>query len=293
MDTQQLDAFVAVAETGSFSIAAERIHLTQPAVSKRVAQLEQQLNCRLFDRIARHTSLTESGKALLPRARAILQSVLDAEQEIHNLSGNITGHLRIAVSHHIGLHRAPELLRRYSTTYPDVVMEVGFMDSEVAYQEVRQGSFDIAIVTLSPEPQEKIESCTVWSDPLMLAAAREHPLAKKTGLDAKKLCQYPAILPSLTTYTGKIIKQYFDREGGALDISMTTNYLETIKIMVSVGFGWSILPTTMINNNLTPLACSNFPLHRQLGYILHRERTLSNATQHLVALLKNEAGSSA
>lgn len=292
MDTQQLDAFVAVAETGSFSVAAERIHLTQPAVSKRVAQLEQQLNCRLFDRIARHTTLTESGQALLPRARAILRSVSDAEQVIHDLSGKITGQLRIAVSHHIGLHRAPDLLRRFSLSYPEVGLEVDFMDSEFAYQEVRQGSFDVAVVTLAPEPQERIKSCPIWDDPLTLVAAREHPLAKHPNLNTEKLCQYPAILPGLSTYTGRIIKQFFDREGSALDISMATNYLETIKIMVSVGFGWSMLPTIMVDNSLAPLVCADLSLSRQLGYIHHRERTLSNAAQRFINLLKNEAETS-
>ena len=76
MDTQLFEAFIAVAESGSFSVAAERVHLTQPAVSKRIAQLEQQLDCRLFDRIARNISLTEAGAALLPKAsRLVITSV--------------------------------------------------------------------------------------------------------------------------------------------------------------------------------------------------------------------------
>ena len=289
MDTQQLDAFVAVAETGSFSHAAERIHLTQPAVSKRVALLEQQLNCRLFDRIARHVTLTESGKTLLPRARSILQSVSDTQQAIYDLSGKASGQLRIAVSHHIGLHRVPNLLRRYSITYPEVVLDVDFMDSEVAYREVRQGSFDVAVVTLAPESHEKIESCMVWEDPLVLVAACDHPLTQNSSLTASDLCHYPAILPGLSTYTGRMIKQFFDREGSTLKLSMTTNYLETIKIMVSVGFGWSMLPATMLDESLSSIDCPRLSLSRQLGYIHHQDRTLSNAAQRFVTLLKREA----
>lgn len=288
MDTQQLDAFVAVAETASFSVAAERLHLTQPAVSKRVALLEQQLDCRLFDRIARHTTLTEAGAALLPRARAILQSVADTRQAIVDLSGEITGQLRIAVSHHIGLHRIPDLLWRYSTTYPEVKLDVGFMDSEVAYQEVRQGNFDIAVVTLASEPQERVKSYTIWEDPLLLVTGNDHPLTAHSVLTAADLCQYPAILPGLSTYTGRIIKQFFDRQGSALNISMATNYLETIKIMVSVGFGWSMLPATMLDDSLTAIECPGLVLSRQLGYIHHHDRTLSNAAQHFIELLKNE-----
>lgn len=288
MDTQQLDAFVAVAETASFSLAAERLYLTQPAVSKRVAQLEQQLNCRLFDRIARHTTLTESGIALLPRARAILQSVSDTRQAIVDLSGKITGRLRIAISHHIGLHRAPDLLRRYSLTYPEVVLDVDFMDSEVAYHEMRQGNFDIALVTLAPEPQEKVESHTIWEDPLVLVAACDHPLTLNSTLTTADLCQYSAILPGLSTYTGRIIKQFFDSEGKALTTSMATNYLETIKIMVSVGFGWSMLPATMVDHSLASIECPGLSLNRQLGYLHHHDRTLSNAAQQFIELLEQE-----
>ncbi|HAN28464.1 MAG TPA: LysR family transcriptional regulator, partial [Haliea salexigens] len=87
MDLQNLQAFLLVAEEGSFSLAAERLHLTQPAVSKRIALLEQGLGSALFDRIGRHTSLTEAGQALLPHARAITQQLLGAERAVRDLSG--------------------------------------------------------------------------------------------------------------------------------------------------------------------------------------------------------------
>ncbi len=291
MDAQQLEAFVAVAETGSFSIAAERIHLTQPAVSKRVALLEHQLDCLLFDRIARHINLTESGNELLPKARQILQIISDTEQAIHDLSGKVTGRLKIALSHHIGLHRAPDILKRFATTYPEVALDVDFMDSEIAYQEINKGSFDVAVVTLAPEPKERVQSNTIWVDPLVLVTANDHPLIKKRKLTASELGQYPAILPGLSTYTGKIIKDFFDQEGNRLNISMVTNYLETIKIMVSVGFGWSMLPMTMVDQSLTPIKCKGLSLSRRLGYIHHRDRSLSNASRRFIDFLEDEKDS--
>ncbi|MEL7399757.1 MAG: LysR family transcriptional regulator, partial [Pseudomonadota bacterium] len=93
MDTLQLKAFIAVAESESFSLAAENLHLTQPAVSKRVASLEESLGSKLLDRMGRNLRLTEAGKTLLPRARRILNDIQDAQRSIDNLSGTVQGDL--------------------------------------------------------------------------------------------------------------------------------------------------------------------------------------------------------
>ncbi|MDP4916249.1 MAG: LysR family transcriptional regulator, partial [Haliea sp.] len=96
MELQNLHAFLLVAEEASFSLAAERLHLTQPAVSKRIALLEQGLGSTLFDRIGRHITLTEAGHALLPHARTITQQLLCAERAVRDLSGDLAGLLRLA-----------------------------------------------------------------------------------------------------------------------------------------------------------------------------------------------------
>lgn len=293
MDTQLLEAFLAVADARSFSVAADRIHLTQPAVSKRIAQLEEQLACRLFDRIARNVKLTDAGHALLPRARAILQDVADTRQLIRDLSGGISGQLRIAISHHIGLHRLPPVLKTFASRHPEVTLSAEFMDSEVAYGAILQGRFEIAVITLAPDDHPRILAHPIWQDPLQLVAAADHPLARSdASLNLDLLSQYPAILPGLGTYTGRMIKAFFDRHGLPLNASMATNYLETIKMMVSVGLGWGMLPATMIDHSLRPLACPGLTITRQLGYIHHREKSLSNATRAFVGLLEAAADSS-
>ena len=96
MDLASLNAFIAIAETGSFSLAGERLHLTQPAISKRIAGLEQQLQVRLFDRLGREINLTEAGRALLPRAYQILGVLDDTRRALSNLSGAISGRLTLA-----------------------------------------------------------------------------------------------------------------------------------------------------------------------------------------------------
>ena len=143
MDTQNLKAFLLVAETGSFSIAAQKLHLTQPAVSKRVAQLEEQLNVSLFDRIGRTISTTEAGQALLPHARAVQLELQAAEQSVRDLAGEVRGRLRLATSHHIGLHRLPPVLSFFSKAYPAVQLDIEFMDSEQAYDLTLRGEVEL------------------------------------------------------------------------------------------------------------------------------------------------------
>ena len=154
MDIPNLQAFIAIAETGSFSEASEHLYLTQPAISKRIAALEDELDTNLFDRVGRKTQLTEAGRALLPRAQKILLEIEDSRRALQNLSNTVGGVLRFATSHHIGLHRLPPVLRQYSKTFPDVELDIQFMDSEEACRAVEHGEMEMAIVTLPLHPQE-------------------------------------------------------------------------------------------------------------------------------------------
>src|SRR5690625_6978541 len=120
MDTQHLQAFVAVAETGSFSAAGQRLHFTRPDISKRIATLEQQLDSLLLDRVGRKISLTHAGQSLLPNAKRILREVAAAHQAIADLQGEVQGTLSMVTSHHIGLHRLPPALRHFTERYPEV-----------------------------------------------------------------------------------------------------------------------------------------------------------------------------
>jgi DNA-binding transcriptional LysR family regulator len=150
MDTAALSAFLEVARTASFSLAAEHLHLTQPAVSKRISGLEESLGVALFDRVSRQISLTEAGRALLPRAQQLLLDMEDMKRAVGNLSGPVTGTLKIGTSHHIGLHRLPPALRAFSTHYRNVRLDLRFIDSEEAYEAVLSGDLELGIVTLPP-----------------------------------------------------------------------------------------------------------------------------------------------
>jgi len=282
MDTQNLAAFTLVAESQSFSRAAEKLHLTQPAVSKRVALLEQQLGASLFDRIGRSVSLTEAGRALLPHAKSVHQELLAAEQSVRDLSGEVSGQLRLATSHHIGLHRLPPVLSSFSRNFAAVEIDIEFMDSEQAYELITRGKVELAVVTLAPTSEPAIISRAVWNDPMDFLVAADHCLASETKTSLEQLCQYPAVLPGLNTYTGQIVKSLFDHHQLDLQVSMATNYLETIRMMASVGLGWTVLPASMKDDSLTALKIENISIERTLGLVYHRDRSLSRAAHAFI-----------
>ena len=284
MDNQNLKAFITVAEIGSFSEAADRLYLTQSAISKRIALLEQQIGKRLFDRIARQVSLTEAGNELLPRARRILQEYENALQAINDLSGKASGTLRLAISHHLGLHRLPPILKQFAQQYPDVTLDIEFMDSEKAYEKILHGESEVAVITLALESHHNINSKKIWNDPLRFICAQDHPLAVLKQPALKDLAEYPIILPGLNTYTGRIIQNLFQKEGIPLKAPMSTNYLETISTMVEIGLGWSVLPETLVRD-LHVMPFEQVRIERELGYIQHTKRSLSNAAVAFLGLM--------
>lgn len=277
MDIQNLLAFIQVSDTGSFSRAAGKLFITQPAVSKRITALEQELNVQLFDRIGKKVQLTEAGQALLPSARRIITELEESRRIISNLSGRVSGSLRIGTSHHIGLHRLPPVLRAFTAEYPEVELDIHFMDSEEACQAVLRGDLELAIATLPSRPDKKLNMHIIWHDPLDFVVGNQHPLAQHTEITIADLLQYPAILPSQSTFTRSLLEQELGMDTSKLNIALETNYLETIKMMVSIGLGWSVLPISMLSPELQALHMEGFDIERMLGVAHHQQRTLSNA----------------
>jgi DNA-binding transcriptional LysR family regulator len=286
MDTATLRAFLTVAKSQSFSQAATQLHLTQPAVSKRIAALEAELKTRLFDRVGKKVSLTEAGRALLPRAQHILDEVADSRRMLSNLTGRVSGKLSIGTSHHIGLHRLPPVLRAFTAKYPDVELDLRFMDSEAACAAVARGELELGIVTLPLEPDDKLVATPVWDDPLAIIVAPHHPLAKLKTVRPAQLAEHPAILPGKGTYTREILERAFAPFDIPVPAKMSTNYLETIKMLVQIGLGWSVLPLSMVHGKeLRVLKLPGVKLERTLGIVRHRARTLSNAARAMVGLM--------
>jgi DNA-binding transcriptional LysR family regulator len=289
VDLPNLRAFAAVADTGSFSGAGERLHLTQPAVSKRIHSLESELEVQLFDRIGRRVELTEAGRALLAQVPRVEQSIEAARRAVHDLRGEISGPLRLATSHHVGLHRLPPVLSRYQQDYPQVQLDIEFLDSEQAYDLLRSGTIELAVVTLAPGDVSRLHSESLWVDRLLVMAAPGHPLQQQRRVSIDDLLAWPAVLPGLDTFTGQIVRRHFERGGRELTLRMSTNYLETLRMMAAVGLGWTVLPEGMAAPDLTPIAVAGTRLSRTLGLVRHAERSRSRAAEAFIDLLRENA----
>ncbi|MBL4762918.1 MAG: LysR family transcriptional regulator [Gammaproteobacteria bacterium] len=279
MEISSLQAFLEVAEKGSFSAAAKSLFITQPAVSKRINLLETNLGSLLLDRSGRSVKLTSAGETLLPRAKSILREVKDAQLQMEYIAGNVGGLLRIATSHHIGLHRLPELLKSFHQSHADVELNISFLSSEAAIHAVLQRDVELAVVTLPEESIHALQSSTLWIDELYIVYSGTK---KQSFAD---LVNEPAIFPSKETATRQLIERHLSEMQAQPIVTQESNYLETIKMLVSAGLGWSILPKTVFAHDKNIQQLDDLKITRKLGLVTRKNRPLSNAAKAFVTLL--------
>lgn len=286
MNLAAFEAFIKVMETGSISMAAELLFITQPAVTKRIHSLEEYFGVKLFESAGRGVQATHAAHSLLPKVKNWLNELGDIHHTLSHEQEQVQGKLKIGTSHHIGLHHLPQHLRNYVQKFPQVTLDVHFVDSEQAHEQVLAGDLELAFLTLPPQGDERLSYVTIWNDPLVFVAAPFHPLAQKKHLSLEDLIQYPSLLPASQTYTTQITLTEFEKQGVKPKITMSNNPLESIRMLVSIGLGWSVLPKTLLNQDLQMLDI-DLQMNRQLGMVWHPGRTQSRAVQELVAMMQN------
>ncbi|OTG90078.1 LysR family transcriptional regulator [Acinetobacter sp. ANC 3813] len=286
MNLAAFEAFVKVMETGSISLAADQLFITQPAVTKRIHSLEDYFGVKLFESAGRGVQATHAAHSLLPKVKSWLNELGDIHNTLSHEQSQVQGKLKIGTSHHLGLHHLPSHLRSYVQHYPDVTLDVHFVDSEQAHEQVLAGDLELAFLTLPPQLDDRLKYVTIWNDPLVFVASPFHPLAQEQNLSLEDLIQYPSLLPASQTYTSQITLAEFEKQGVKPKITMSNNPLESIRMLVSIGLGWSVLPKTLLNQDLKQLDI-NLEMNRQLGMVWHPGRTQSKAAEALVDSMKS------
>jgi len=266
-------------------MAADLLFITQPAVTKRIHSLEEYFGVKLFESAGRGVQATHAAHSLLPKVKNWLNELGDIHHTLSHEQGQVQGKLKIGTSHHIGLHHLPSHLRNYVQEFPNVTLDVHFVDSEQAHEKVLAGDLELAFLTLPPQGDARLSYVTIWDDPLVFVAAPFHPLANQKDLQLQDLIQYPSLLPAAQTYTTQITLAEFEKQGVKPKITMSNNPLESIRMLVSIGLGWSVLPKTLVNHDLKQLDI-NLQMNRQLGMVWHPGRTQSRAVQELVAMMQ-------
>ncbi|AWT49654.1 LysR family transcriptional regulator [Psychrobacter sp. YP14] len=286
MNTTNLTTFITVMQTGSISGAAEKLFITQPAVSKRIKNLEDEFKVTLFDTLGRGIVPTAAANELLPHAKRWLDDYDNFKINIQNSQQTISGKLVIGTSHHIGLHHLSPVLKQFIQTYPSVQLEVHFVDSEAAHKAVLDGELSLAFLTLPPVYDKRLTYHTLWSDPLFFVTGTLSPLAQKSNVTLEQLAHYSAILPAANTFTSQITLAEFAKQNLKPYATMTTNPLESIRMLVSVGLGWSVLPQTLINHELAYVdMAKDLELQRHLGVVINPSLTRSASVDALMQML--------
>ena len=193
MELHQLRYFCAVAETGSFSRAAEQSHVSQPSLSQQILKLEDELGARLFDRLGRSVRLTDLGNAFLPRARTVLRDLEAARGDVAERKEALSGAVVVGVIPTVAPYLLPGLLAAYSRKYPQVEVSVVEEITPILLDRLRAGGIDVAVLAL-PVRGHEFETFALLTERFFAALPRKHKFARRTSVSLKELRAEPFLL---------------------------------------------------------------------------------------------------
>ncbi len=250
MDIRQLKAFVAIAESGTFTAGAVRVHVTQAAISMQIRQLENETGAQLFVRAPRKVILTEAGEKLLVRAYAILREHDAALEEMAALTGAHRGRLRVGTaSAGVSGHSLPQILRELKKQHAAVEASVVSGTSEQLVQHVLAGELDVAFVSL-PVEARGVQTELLNEDSLVAIASPRHKLARQKVMSAYALAGEKLILGERGGNTRRLIDGFFAQAGVTPKVVMELSRLAAIKRMVEEDMGVGIVPLQSVQDEV-------------------------------------------
>lgn len=250
MDIRQLKAFVAIAESGTFTAGAARVHVTQAAISMQIRQLETETHAQLFIRAPRRVILTEAGEKLLERAYTILREHDAALEELAALTGAHRGRLRIgSASAMVSADPLPQILKAVRQQHSGVETSVVSGTSESLVKQVLGGELDAAFVSL-PVEARGVQTELLNEDYLVAIASPRHALAKQKIVSAYALAGEKLILGESGGNTRRLIDQFFSQAGVTLKVTMELSRLAAIKRMVEEDMGVGIVPLQSVHDEV-------------------------------------------
>jgi DNA-binding transcriptional LysR family regulator len=275
MDYDQLASFLEVAKLQSFSLAAEKLFRTQPAISAQIRLLEQECGEKLFDRGGKKVALTPAGEILHRYATQMLNLHKEALQSIAELNKTPRGKLYIGANEATCLYVLPKTFAKFKQQYPLVQISIYRNFSHKILQKVHEGAVDLGIVTL-PQNAENMEIIPVFRDEVQVVVPKDHVLAKKRSVTVEEFSHYPLILPK-TGHTRVMLDRMLRDYRNNIQISMELASVETIKKFVGAGLGISLISRTYAQPEVAAGVLKLVPLegqtlYRELGLIYRRDR---------------------
>ena len=271
---RQLRAFLAVARQQHFRRAAESLHLSQPAVSRHIAELESELGLKLFDRNTREVVPTEAGRYLESAIGRVLDELEGVLAHVHSESERRRGKVHVASVPTLSAGLMPQCIAECTRRYPELVIQLHDQAQTLVLDSVRGGEVDFGVAIEPPDTGE-FDSELILHDPFMLVCRPDHPLAALERVPWRKLQGQPLILLDYSSGSRRLIDQVFARRGIEPTVMQQTGHTHTAFRMVEAGLGISVSPAlspppaTLVARPLTPQE------HRDVVLLKRRQRSLS------------------
>ena len=290
MDLRQLEIIRAIADTGSFTAAGHKLHVSQSAISRQVLLLEAELGEAVFHRIGRRIRITPAGESLLQLSHRVFQDVHDTVAGISDTQESLRGTMRLVGGMTVCLYVFPTLLAEVRRTHPelDLKITVGSADRSIAM--LRSGAGDLGLITVPVEASDLV-SVPVLKEELLLITYPAHPLAQKREIRPHDLTRQPFILFETGSITRRLVETFFAREHIEPEIVMETENVEIIKAMVRHGLGISIIPwqAAQADVQTKQLHCTRIAgqaLFRQTGWLYPKMRRLPRAVSEVMRVFE-------
>jgi LysR family hydrogen peroxide-inducible transcriptional activator len=278
MELHQLRYFCAVAETGSFSRAAEQSHVSQPSLSQQILKLEDELGARLFDRLGRSVRLTDVGKTFLPRARGVLRELEAARGDVVEQKDSLGGTVCVGVIPTVAPYFLPAHLTSFSRKFPQVCLTVVEEITPVLLDRLRAGTIDVAILAL-PIRGHEFEMFPLLTERLFAALPKKHKLASRSTLSLKDLRAEPFLLLRDGHCFRDTAVAACDRARLHPRIVFESGQFSSLLSMVGAGMGVSIVPEMAIQKSKTCryVRIADSSAARTIGAVVLRGRSLTRA----------------
>jgi DNA-binding transcriptional LysR family regulator len=290
IDSRQLRAFTILARTGSFTQTARHLHLSQSAISHSIKALEEEVRCRLLDRVGKSIRLTQAGEQFLVHAKKILQEMEIARERLSELGKWGHGRLRFSTSPTACQYILPPVLREFKESFPQCAIRIEPGDTPQALELMHHNRIDLAL-TLEPRGQTHLEFKPLFTDELQFIVSPLHPWARSGHAERSEITRQQFILYSKASYMFEMVEEYFRRERIVLPSSIELGNMEAIKELVKLGLGVSILAPWIAQKELQEGSLCALPigkrkLKRRWGILLRKEQRLTLAQETFVGLCR-------
>lgn len=285
-----LQVFCDIIETRSFSKAAARNFISQPAVSQQVKALEEHFHQKLIERSPQGIYPTEAGRIFYQGAREILERYQTLERQMMDLTQTVAGTIRVATVYSVGLHDLPPYIKRFLQVYPQARIHVEYSRTNKIYEAVRQNQVDVGIVAY-PQESRQLGVVPLPSDELVVITSLSHALAQAgQAVELKQLSRQPFVSFEPDIPTRKAIDRALHDHGVEVDVIQEFDNVETIKRSVEADCGISIIPRRCATleakaGSLAILPVADMKIERPVGVIYKRGKTFSNTLQKFIAVL--------